>query len=393
MRSLLAWLGLLLATRILLLIALGTLTGGKEFTDDTVDHLPLIRNPLEILLAQSDARAQFPPLLPFVETAVGYPVQLVLSDFYAQRLTFIIYEAFAAALTWCVLGRVFTPAQVRWLMWVWILSPMTWMTSAIMAQEEMISASFMAGVIWMVLTNRRNAAIFVCAMGVLSAKIYFLVPLLGLVVFHPRGIMLAVLPIALVYGIETYFRFRNGLGLPLSNFTPPATMSVTFWTDAPAWFGISYETAKRLSMPLALAAGILPILIVKPWKPATDSKQVVHMLTAMLLGVFAFFYYISPEYYIFTVCSLMLLLPRWKFLLVMFVMFPIGWSVNFFWGVHNAALAGATTGGKAMFVKLYNSIFPFETGTMRTLSLALFVACTFLLLIDVLLYLRARRLA
>jgi hypothetical protein len=260
-----------------------------------------------------------------------------------------------------------------------------------MAQEEMISAAFMAAIIWLVLAGRRNAAIFVCAMGVLSAKIYFLVPLLGLVVFHPRGIPLAVAPLVAAYGVETYFRFRNGLGLPLSNFTPPATMGVTFWSEAPRWLGISYETAKRLSMPLALAAGLLPLFVIRPWNRPVEPKRIVHMLTAMLLGVFAFFYYISPEYYIFTVCGLMMLLPRWKYLLVMFVMFPIGWSVNFFWGVHNASLLGVTSGGKGMFVRAYNAIFPFETGTMRDVSLGLFVVFTFALWISVLIYLRMRR--
>ncbi len=388
-RSLLFWLGLLLVTRIGLLIALGALTHAREFTDDTVDHLPLIRQPLQILLAQSDARAQFPPLLPFVETALGYPVQMVLGDFYAQRMTFILYEALAAALTWRVLVELFNPKVVTFFMWTWILGPMTWMTSAIMAQEEMISAVFMAAIILMVLGSRYNAAIALATFGVLGAKIYFLVPLFGLLVVHPRGWPIAVIPPAIVYGVETYFRFHNGFGLPLSGFEPPATMSVTFWTDSPHWFGVSYRAAKYLSMPMAFAAAMVPIVIVRPWCGRVSNGRIVHMLIAMLLGVFAFFYYISPEYYVFVVCGLMLILSKWKYLLVTFVMFPMAWAVNFFYGVHNAATntaAGET--GKGLFVKLYRAIFPFQTMTMRQLSLALFVVFTLILWVEVLRLLR-----
>ena len=78
-----------------------------------------------------------------------------------------------------------------------------------MVQDEVIGGMFLTAVAWLVLSRHMRTAVFVCGLAVVSAKIFFLVPLLVLVVGPPlRGIMMLALLsgicIVPVYGLVGY---------------------------------------------------------------------------------------------------------------------------------------------------------------------------------------------
>ena len=219
----------LLVSRVALLLILAKLTGGRDFTDDSALHLSMSSHPLEVFFATNEQTAHFPPLLPAFESSLGWLLQQILPSFYALRLLFIAFEAVAFVLTWRVLTLVHDGPARRLLAVLWIVMPMTWMSSTVMEQEEMLSAAFTAGTMLLILRGRLNAAIVVCALAAVSAKIFFLVPLLALVVGMPlkpagsliRRALLAALPVLVVYGVAIAIWTSSGLGMKLLSFTPP----------------------------------------------------------------------------------------------------------------------------------------------------------------------------
>jgi hypothetical protein len=378
------WLAALAVSRIVLLLVLVHLTNGREFTDDVPLHLSMMQEPMQILLGTHPENAHFPPLLPLVESAIGQPMLAVFGPFVALRLAYIVTELAAFASTWALLGMTCAPAARRLLAATWIIAPATWMTSTVMAQEEMISMLCFALMSLLLLRRRVLSAILVCSVGVLVAKIFFLVPLLALVVSPPprsfRGLALRALlagaPIAAVYVPATIIWHRAGLGLPLATFSPPVELSTTFWAVAPRWTSLSLDAIKHVSMVLALVGGLAPLAILWWRGDKAQGKTLIQLCTAMLLWVYALFYCISPEYYVLFLPGLLVVLPLGWAIAFLLGMMSLAWGINFFYGVANALDAGEST-GKATFVGIYQSVFPWEPGTLHDLALAGFVIMSF----------------
>lgn len=383
----------LLISRVALLLVLARLTGASAFTNDSAFHLSMSRHPLEVLQATNHAgdetshdTAHFPPLLPVFESSVGYLYQQIFPPFYSLRLLFITFELVAFVLVWRVLSLVFSSSTRRLLAGLWIVMPMTWISSTVMEQEEMLSAAFCAGIILLILRGRLNAAVVVCSLAAVSAKIFFLVPLLALVVgpsLKPTGslirrALLAAAPIVLVYGIAMSIWIPKGVDFPLSSFTPPTAFSTTFWSTVVMRTGMSDLTAKSLSMPLALIGALLPLALVKLRTGERDllGMRLLKLMAAMWLWVFALFYLIGPEYYMMLVPLLIVVLNPRLAVGVLGGMLSIAWAINFFQGVEMATAPEAIE-RKASFIRLYNAIFPFDPGTMHTLSVAVFALLSF----------------
>ncbi len=382
----------LLASRLVLLILLARLTGGRDFTDDSAIHLSMARNPLEVFCASNEDTAHFPPLLPVFESSLGWVLQQSFPPFYALRLLFIAFELVAFLLTWHSLQAFSRPVERRLLALLWIVMPMTWMTSVVMEQEEMLSAAFSAGIVLLVARGRVNWAIVACAVAAVAAKIFFLVPLLGLVAGLPiqptralvRRVILAALPILIVYGIAIAVWTANGNGMALLSFTPPTKLSTSFWALLAKLAHMPDVTAKRLSMPLALAGGLLPLVLFK-WKHMNHMPtpaELLRLVAAMWLWVFALFYEISPEYYMMLVPVLMVVLSLRLAAAVLGGMLPIAWAINFFYGVEMAT-APAAAERKAAFIRLYYSIFPVPPGILHNVSLIVFSILSFWLAMHV----------
>lgn len=371
----------LLVSRLVLLFILARLTGGRDFSDDSAIHLSMARNPLEVFFASNEGTAHFPPLLPIFESSLGWILQQWVPSFYVLRLTFIAFEAIAFLLTWRALAVFKKPNERRLLALLWIVMPMAWMTSVVMEQEDILSAVFSAAIVLLVGTGRIDAAIVVCSVATVAAKIFFLVPLLGLVAGFPvkpasatfRRVILAMLPILIIYGIAMAIWTANGKGMALLSFTPPTQLSTSFWALLPKVTHMPDVTAKRLSMPLALIGGILPLVLYK-WQRMNQMPtptQLVRLMAAMWLWVFVLFYGICPEYYMMLVPLLMVVLPLRMATPVLGGMFSIAWAINFFYGVE-AATAPEAAERKAAFIRLYHTIFPVAPGILHNVSLIVF---------------------
>ena len=381
------WLVILVAARIACLIAFHQFTAGAEPTDDVLHHYSMMRNPLQILLATSVENEQFPPLLPLVESVFALPFMMFFEPTIAARLAYITMESVAFAMVWPLLGAVWPTHVRRWLCGAWIVAPLAWMTSVVMAQEEMVSAIAFSSICLLVLRRRLLAAILICSLGVVAAKIFFLVPLLALVA-GPRcasfrtlfvRVLVAATPVAVVYAITTYFRLQAGQGLPLAGFSPPAVLSVTFWSEVDLWALAPVQTIKYASLSASLLVGIMPLLIAK-LRGGAEGLRLIRTATAMVLWVFLMFYCTSPEYYMLVLPGLYLILRPSLSIAVVTCMLTLGWAINFFHGVMHASTGNQA---KDLFVRLYYSIFTVDPATMHAVTVATFAVLCIALAVHV----------
>ncbi len=385
--------GALLVCRFGLLAILYHFLGGREIADDTRFQILFVQDPLQILLARPTTAPQaFPPLVPPLMWLLGYPLSQVLSWFVALRSTFIAYELMAWPVLWALICDRFPADNHRRLIAAcYILAPITWMTSTVMSQEETISLLCLSVVFLLVLQQRMTLAIFVCGLGVVGAKIFFLVPLAGLILSQPirpiggllRRACIGFAPVAAVYAVVTLsFRARGQLS-PLVGFDPAIANSISIWALIGPWLDLSNAQAKHLSAPFALVGGLMPLALVKARGVCLAPLDVVRLVSAMLACVYLLFYHINPEYYLLLVPSVVLLFRPFAAGLILFGVMSISWAINFFYGVNRSMLLG-DTGGKAVFVRLYRRITEANPATLRDLSIVAFAALNVVMVVLIL---------
>jgi hypothetical protein len=356
-QELLILLGAVLLTRLALLAVLGVGLSGEEFTEDVKLHMGFVREPFDLITGES-RYTQFPPLIGFAEGIFAYPLQLFMSDFYAIRLTYIAFEVLTAIPFW-IAARRLIPDE-RWRRWAlagYVVLPMGWITSVVMAQEEGLMTLFLLSALCLALDGRDRAAILVCAAGVGVAKIFLVFPLAALVLLLKRGSFisraaLAAAPVLLVYGGAAIVAKANGNDPPLSGFTPPNSFGVNVWTFLTEYADVGYATAKSLSTPLALAAGLLPLAIVLYRRIDWPSMRLPLLWSAMLLWVLTLFYHVNPEYYAYVI-PLFLLFFRTRIeiaLLVILATVP--------WGVNLVFADAAKGGGREKLLNIYETVSP-----------------------------------
>ena len=357
-RELLILMGAVLVTRLLLLAVLGVGVSGEEFTEDVKLHMGFVRDPFD-LLSGNTRYTQFPPLIGFAEAVFAYPLQLVTSDFYAIRISYALFEVLTAIPFW-IAARRLIPDE-RWRRWAlagYVVLPMGWVTSVVMAQEEGLMTLFLLSALCLVLDGRDRAAILTCAIGVGVAKIFLIFPLAALVVLLKRGsfwtrAVLAGAPVLLVYGGTTIVAKALGNKPPLSGFTPPNSFGVNIWTYLTSYADVGFHTAKSLSTPLAVAAGLLPLAIVIVRRAGSPRTRLPLLWGAMLLWVLSLFYHVNPEYYAYVI-PLFLLWFRTRIEIALLVVLATApWGVN---------LVDATNsdkgGGRAKLLDLYEKVSP-----------------------------------
>jgi hypothetical protein len=309
--------GAMLLTRLGLLAVLGRLVHGQEFTEDVHMLIGMARAPFEILMGDTLRYGQHPPLLPLLEALVVIPLERFLSDFYAIRLAFIVYETLAAWFFWRALVILVPEIGMRHrIEAAFVILPMGWMTSTIMAQDEVIAASLLTGVFWLITDRHFAWALFLCGLSVVAGKIFLIVPLVALILQPPRA----------------YYCY-DAAGVRE--------------TSRP------YEMEQHPAMVRSYAA----------------------LCASMLLWVFVLFYHVNPEYYVLVMPVVLLSSLRRKDLLPVVLLLTIPWAVNFFFGVRNAVLA-EVGGGKGVFVGIYQALFPFDPGSMFQAALWLCIFVT-----------------
>lgn len=357
-------LGLLALTRAAVLLLLYHATGGREFTDDVgVIYLPMLDAPLAILAGEASAFAHFPPLLPLFLA----PAQLLrpfLPDFVALRALFAGYELLAWPLVWLVLCRTVRGTAPRRLLGLaYIASPMTWITSVVMCQDEVVSLVFAAGIVAALATERRWPALVLCSLAVCAAKVFFLVPLAALILAPSgsarlRGLAaraaLALGPIGLVYGLASLARWTGERGVAIAGFDPPIMFCIGLWTALSQLEPLPTRVMELASAALA-SVGIGGVLwLARVHRVSLSGADLARLAGALLLCLFATFYHVNPEYYVLAVPPVLLLFrPVWS-AFVLLVGFALPWAVNFVYGV--SAAGPGTPAGKQTFVDAYRSL-------------------------------------
>lgn len=369
----LGFLALLLGSRLALLLIVGRLVGGDEYTDDAMIHLTLASEPLRLLLGRGDWLSQYPPLLPIFEALAIGPLQAILPRFYALRLAFIGYEVAAAACAVPLLRCAFPERRRRRVALAALaLLPTGFMTSTIMAQDESIAAFFLMLVLLLVQAGRPRASLFCCGLGVVSAKIFLLLPLAALLLGLERpGLLRRALwglgPVLSVYAIVAFFSLRLSEPLPLVGFHPNA-LGVNAWVLAIEHFGISAEQAHRWSAPLAGGAALALLAVLARRQSTAGALPLAAASASLLLVVFALFYHVHPEYFLLVLAPLLLARPSYPALAAIAAALTLPWAVNFFHAILLYSGWGGP-GGKAVFVALYRRFVPVAPGPLYQASL------------------------
>ncbi len=374
--------GMTMLTRVALLLALGRLLHGKEFTDD-VDMLARLADaPFRLLLGDTRLDAQHPPLLGLIEAVVYRPAHLFFSRFYAIRLTFIFYEALTTFLVARTLQLVDeNPRSRRWKYLAWIVFPMGWMTSTVMAQDETVAGAFVALVMWLHVSGRSQAALLAASVGVVAGKIFLLLTIPALVLlsmpeasWKRRFVLAGAAPAAVYLWIAAAARLR-GNPLPLVGFEPSAAFGITGWT----LMSVPTHTAAVSSKLLVLLA-----IAIVLWLARVERIAAVAAMGATFMWTFAIFYHIDPEYYFFAMPVLALWARKRSQWALIALYSSVPWAVNFVYGVRNAISSPAlASGGKAVFVRLYGALIPVEPPRAYTISLCISIGATIYLAIVV----------
>ncbi len=371
-----------LLVRLAVLVTVALLVQGREFTDDVPMHLRMARHPLAGLQGLAGQDSQHPPLLGLAEAIFVRPLLLLMPDYYAVRLAYLAYELLTALFFWWALARVVPTVRARlWPAAAFVVNPMGWLSTVVMAQDEIIAAFMLIMVVWLHLSNRPRAALAVCGLGVVAAKIFLLAPLLVLVLAPGRERLLERLlwgaaPAAGVTACAFLGTLARGEEAPLLGFSPGNAFGVNMWVPLARWLELDGDRARRWSSIAAAAAVLALVLAVRARRESPDARRMVGLIAAALLWVFVLFYHVNPEYYVMIVPLLLLLLPgpAWASGITLIMALP--WCVNLFYGLRNASLAAAPHGAKSAFLEAYSSMVSVDPALLYEISLALSVLGT-----------------
>ena len=359
------FLGIFLTTRLVLLFILSWIVGGNELSEDVVMHMEMIKAPFDIILGNSQAHSQNPPFLPLFEAIFGWPLQLFLKDFYVIRIMSILYEVLAVYIFWIILHKLNIKKERRKLLcYALLMFPSGWISSVIMGQDEMIGAFFISMTFLILIMGRPAAAILVCSVGVVAAKIYLLIPLAVMVVTLPEPIfrkklLAGFVPIVTVYIWLFVLSWIQNTPTPLLSFTPKIDNSVNLWPYLSTIMDFSNEAAKRLSGIIALLAGISPLAIWIFRRNELKITQHAALWAGMLLIVYATFYHINPEYYVIAIPLYLTVFNTKRQIFFLFIVTSLPWMANYFYGV-DIAISNASLGGKKIIADIYQNTIPID---------------------------------
>jgi len=381
----------LLAFRLLLLVLLGTFVEEREFTDDVDMLQEIARHPFKLLIGHS-RYAQHPPLLGFVEAVLFAPVAVFANDFNNYRITLILYELLGGALLWYALSlypESATPRMRLLLASAYLLLPSQWMSSVVMAQDEIIACVFILAILACLASRRYSAALFVAGFGVAAGKIFILLLLFPLLALLPspklwKRMVIGVIPVALAYAVQFLGAFSWVDQVPLASFHPAAPFSISFWTWLTPLLGISVAHTLRISGTLGLTASVvLTLVAIFLWedvdlKKESSSQRLTENLAALFYAVlawfFVFFYHVNPEYLTLLSACVLLMRPGVAFLLAHAALCTLAWMVNFAYGIDKSLTSTKALHGKAKFVKWYQDYSPLDPHMVYELALAVSVA-------------------
>ena len=374
------FMGLVLLSRLLLLAALWTATHGHEISSDVSMHMGMVREPLSVLLYTHPDYEQNPPFLPFLETVIGYPLHFGLPDFLTLRLVMISYETMLAGLFYQLLRQLRVGQWQRGLcLTAFIVLPMGWMTSVVMAQDEVIAAVAFAVPMLVFISGRRNAALLLCGVGVIAGKLFIGVELLVFIALCgrrrlPQNLLLGFAPIVLAYGAMTVHRLVHGLPLPLLGFRPDPIYGANFWELVRKYAGVNLSAVGPLSGILALSASLIPVVVVysnrtRPRSGEPDAMTIAIAANTALLIFLTLFYHVNAEYFIMIMPVLLATAGGLTDAICCILISAIPWAGKFFENATFMATRPAfmaahadLNSGKALVFQRYMTVFHSQPG-------------------------------
>jgi hypothetical protein len=336
----------------------------------------MANNPFLFFIGDIHNFDQYPPLLPILEALFYKPLSLFFSDFFATRLMFITYELMLAVAFFFLLDACFEEIALSKLI-AFAVTPMMWMSSVVMAQDEVIGALFLCASLAFAINGRLITGILIASLGVVAGKIFMIFPL-GILVFcqgqstFTRRVTAAAIPMGLIYGLICIDRLMEGNSLPLIGFTPQANFGVSLWVIIFERLPFDLPTLRTLSglIAVSLAVATIVYLWMNRYRALEDRYLIGSAL--ILTIVFVTFYHVNSEYYIFVVPVLLVMASKALDHLIAHAISILAWAINFFEGVHLQTRVNIH-GGKGAFIELYTRMFPFAPETSLLVSRLAFV--------------------
>lgn len=368
-------------SRLVLLAAVVAFTNSEEFTEDAPMLAGLALHPFDVLAGHTATYGQHPPLLGLLVAVVFVPIRALTSDFVALRLSFIVWEAVAAGLAVAAVDAVVDdPGRRRWARLGLLVLPMGWVTSTVMAQDEVIAAAFVAAALWLVAIGRPRAALVVAGAGVLGGKIFLLVVVAVLVTSLPwatarRRAALALAPAVVLYGWCVAAAAARGEPLPLVSFDPDPFFGVNAWVEALARDLVSLSTARALSELLvaAVIGWLVWAALRRSPAPGLSPARLAAVMAAGLTWSWLLFFHVNPEYYVLLMVPALAVASGRRQWAVVAALATVPWVVNLFYAADYRVDQG---GVKARISDLVARAVPGDPHWWYLASLAACVAVT-----------------
>ena len=363
----------LFLSRLAILLAIGYLAGGVEFTDDVRSHVNYAAHPLAFIQEPPLQGAQHPPLLPLLEGIFYFPFKFILPDFYSMRLVYIIYELLAGLFFYMIATHDLR-GDWRYLI-LYTINPTGWMTSTVMAHNETIASFWLLFSLWLVFSGRNRAALLVAGLGVVAAKVLIGIGLTALVMKLQRPnfwrrLLLAIAPIAILYSVCP----ANLKGL--TSFAPYVPFGTSIWTIIESFHDLNPKLERLMSG--ILTAGVILGVFLQAGQ-ILERRMLIRLVAVGYLLFLMLFYHVNPKYYALVAPLLILeVSDAWSFFLVSMSL-TVPWMVNLAYGVSHAMAFGSTTPGKAQFVNLYLALIPLDPGATWHVIIAVNIVFTALL--------------
>ncbi len=373
-----------LGLRIILLFALFHLTNGSEFTCD-VEVYELGLNPLNVVTFFSDfSDYSQPPFFPFLLMVFAKPLSLFFGSFLASRISYIFFElvAFCLMIRYLNLFTDISKKVKSIILMIMAVSPLGFMTGAIMRQEEAVVTIFIVAVLIAVKRGSIKRASILTFIGMIAGKILVGVlfyPLLLVSKNKAEVLKWGIIPAVVFHIFYALIGFIVTGVIPFIDFAPSETQfCASPFTLILYFYDMGGQTMKWISAGLTLA--VLGLL----WfRLNSFHDRYFPMLAIIALGaLFLTFYHINTEYHIF-ILPLLALIPflitsSWKrlSLLVLHLTLSIGtWGFGIIFGIRYFKEGkSAPSQSKEIILGIYQKLLgfiPIKPFEMALLSLTL----------------------
>ena len=378
---------LFLLVRALIIGALFALTSGEEVASDVRFHHMVFDQPFAILMGLADLTvSSYPPLQALFEWPVFQALTLVMPEFLAFRVMFTLIELATFIALLAVLDHVEMPRATRFLILaLFIIGPHQILTSGVFVQDEVICQLFVVLAAWYLVQGRKTGALIMLALGVLTGKIFLILPLFYLTFYHRiawRDALAWALVLG-VYAVNVLWALANDGNVPFVGFSPEPNYGSHYWVLLVEKYPQHIEQFKQVSLLLSVATQAILCLVffirsnylrepLNPW-----------ILIVLPLAVFFFTFYQQNPEYLLTFWPVVLLLCRrlWPVLLYSAVV-AMAWAPNLFFGFKNIGLNNSSKSGtRNRILQPVVDALGIDFATLHPLSILVYSACYLVMLI------------